>query len=332
MASDINPDLILVTESWCNPDRTNAYLTIPGFELQTDLRVDRSDTGGGRGGGFLVYSKTRLQILKLDQSTNLTQVCKFKLHDMTCYLVYRPPSAGADSVSELVNILKNCEKNSILIGDFNLPAIDWEAGTGRGKAVPLLEAAEDALTEQLITFPTQVRGNILDLELTNIPERISEVTEAGRLGNSDHTIITTKVKFGEVTVEGKDPQPNWRKADWDRLRRELAGGILSEGLTGSVEETWTSIKNTVREAVKGFVPLIRPRNNNRPPWLSQPILCEIRKKKRMWKSLKIGGSAEEYRAQEKKVKNMIQNAKISFEEKKNWPVENKTATGPFSLM
>ncbi len=41
--SDLNPDLILLTETWCNNEITNAYLTIPGFEVQTDLRVDRSN-------------------------------------------------------------------------------------------------------------------------------------------------------------------------------------------------------------------------------------------------------------------------------------------------
>jgi hypothetical protein len=51
-------------------------------------------------------------------------VCKFKLFDVTCYLDYRPLGAGLDSCAELSDIVKNAEKNSILIGDFNLPEID----------------------------------------------------------------------------------------------------------------------------------------------------------------------------------------------------------------
>ena len=46
----LKPDLILVTKSWCNEDRTNAYLTIHGYELVPDLRMDRDNTARGRGG------------------------------------------------------------------------------------------------------------------------------------------------------------------------------------------------------------------------------------------------------------------------------------------
>ena len=54
-------------ESWCNSDISDAYLNIDGYELQLDLRMDRSDTAQGRGGGLLVYTKNGVKILKLVQ-------------------------------------------------------------------------------------------------------------------------------------------------------------------------------------------------------------------------------------------------------------------------
>jgi hypothetical protein len=53
--ADLEPDVMLLTETWCNSDITNAYLSIKGYELQPDLRCDRTDSDGGRGGGLLVY-------------------------------------------------------------------------------------------------------------------------------------------------------------------------------------------------------------------------------------------------------------------------------------
>jgi hypothetical protein len=47
-ANDLKPDLIFITESWCNENVTNAFLTIPGYEVATDLRLDRQDTTGGQ--------------------------------------------------------------------------------------------------------------------------------------------------------------------------------------------------------------------------------------------------------------------------------------------
>jgi hypothetical protein len=207
VASDINPDIILVTESWCNESISDAYLSIQGYELKSEQRLDRSDTGAGRGGGLIVYAKKELSVLKLDQDARHSQICKFSVSDVAFYLVYRPPSAPADSITELANIVRSAEKSCVFIGDFNLPLIDWEAGTARGRLEELLEAVQDRMMEQLVEFPNQVKGNTLDLVITSIPERIEEVCEAGRLGKSDHTVIITKVSIG-VSMEEEKSQPD----------------------------------------------------------------------------------------------------------------------------
>jgi hypothetical protein len=84
VASDMDPDLILLTKSWCSDQITNAYLTFPGYELITDLRKDRYDTDRGRGGGLLVYAKNNLNvsILPSDDSDDKFQYCKFKVSDV----------------------------------------------------------------------------------------------------------------------------------------------------------------------------------------------------------------------------------------------------------
>jgi hypothetical protein len=61
IVSDVNPDVILLTESWCKSSITDAFLSILGYEVQSDLRTDRVDNGVGRGGGLLVYVKEGLQ-------------------------------------------------------------------------------------------------------------------------------------------------------------------------------------------------------------------------------------------------------------------------------
>jgi hypothetical protein len=113
MASDIDPDIILVTETWCNAGISDAYLSLQGYELKSELRLDRGDTGAGRGGGLVVYAKNDLTVLKLDQAARHSQICKFSVSDVAFYLVYRPPSAPADSITELADIVRNSEKNCI---------------------------------------------------------------------------------------------------------------------------------------------------------------------------------------------------------------------------
>ncbi len=221
VADSVKPDLILVTESWCNGDISDAYLGIDGYELLPDLRQDRENTAKGRGGGLLVYAKSSVKVLKLDNNVMFQQYCKFMIDDVTIYLVYRSPSSPLEAIVELENLVKSLSRNSILIGDFNMPDIDWEAWTGARKSVGFLDAVEDALLEQMVNFPTHIKGNCLDLVLTNIPERIINVEEMGRLGASDHEMILVSVAMQGGREESEKSGLNWRKANWDGMREDL---------------------------------------------------------------------------------------------------------------
>ena len=192
-ANEINPDLILLTESWCSENISDAFLALPSYELKKDLQIDREDTAGCRGGALLVYSRNGLKILSIDKEVAFNQYCSFKVQDITIFLVYPPPSRGPASVKALTELVNSAGKDSIVIGDFNLPEIDWQAGRARGAARSFMEATEDKLLEQMVDFSTHLRGNTLDLLLTNIPERVSEVQDAGWLGQSDHSMILASV-------------------------------------------------------------------------------------------------------------------------------------------
>jgi hypothetical protein len=91
-------------------------------------------------------------------------------------------------------------------------------GTARGRSTELLEAVNEGLMEQLVEFPTHLKGNTLDLLITNIPERVVEVTDEGRLGKSDHVVIVAKVTVNRRDEEEKLPAPDWSRADWDAMR------------------------------------------------------------------------------------------------------------------
>ena len=107
--------------------------------------------------------------------------------------MYRPPSSPPDSVTRFADTVQAAERNSVLIGDFNIPDIDWGKGTAKGRSREFLDAVEDSLMTQMVEFVTHTKGNTLDLVLTNIPERITDVQDVGRLGRSDHVMIMTKV-------------------------------------------------------------------------------------------------------------------------------------------
>jgi len=317
------PDLILLTETWCNNNVNNASLAIQGYSIETDLRRDRTDTGNGIGGGLLVYSKDGVKVLSCDRYSvnNFNQFCCFKLLTsgvpLTVVLVYRPPSAGPTNTDMLCDIVKNSGPDTLIVGDFNLPGIDWEMETADARGRELLKAAQEENFSQLVSFPTHTKGNVLDLVLTNCPERIVSVEDIGRLGRSDHVIMEIVGMVGASKSQEDKRTLNWKKADWDTMREELRlTNWRKEIASRSVHESWDLLTGKLTGMVERNVPLCKQRSRQRPVWLTDEIMRLIRLKRRKWRVFKqqrTAVSEEEYKKVEKEVAKKIRNGKRRME-------------------
>ena len=79
-----------------------------------------------------------------------------------------------DEFSKSLVLVRKTNSTICLLGDFNLPKIDWETKTLKPDCPNFafyrecLEAFEDCLLEQMVTSPTRGQ-NILDLFLTTNP-------------------------------------------------------------------------------------------------------------------------------------------------------------------
>ena len=313
----MGPDLILLTETWCNENISDSVLAISGYEIQ--IRTDRLDTANGIGGGLIIYSKNGLEILPCDKSNNFNQYCKFSMKSGTetfyFYLIYRPPPSGQENFDMLCDLIREAEKNSIMVGDFNLPNIDWNSGVAGRRDEKLVEALQDSFMEQMVDFPTHIKGNCLDLLITNIPGKVKEVLDMGRLGKSDHVIIQISVTMAEQRQSGTVESRNWKKADWKNIKDGLRNSDWPRtDDTHTAQEAWTKLRCKLDELVEKFIPkcTFRPRKTE---WMSGEILREVRRKRRLWKNAKNGINREEYDQAAKKVKNLIRNAKRNQEKK-----------------
>ena len=106
--------------------------------------------------------------------------------------------------------MKKTPKNSILIGDFNFPKINWSLEVGSDqKSRNFLDIIDETQLTQLVDFPTHVKGNILDLVLTNVPEKILNIDCLGNLGNSDHSIISVDIIYSATVSEQKEYIHDW---------------------------------------------------------------------------------------------------------------------------
>ncbi len=90
--------------------------------------------------------------------------------------------------------------------------------------------------------------------VTKIPERIEDISEHGRLGRSDHTIIVAKVKVGGVEGQ-KRPLQDCRRADWEAMRAELQEANITMSIRGQgAEDAWNTIRSKVDSLLEKHVP------------------------------------------------------------------------------
>jgi hypothetical protein len=81
-------------------------------------------------------------------------------------LIYRPPNSGTGNMDELWELIESAAQESLFIGDFNMPDINWREEQSV-KYRKIVESVQRAEMVQLVDFSTHEKGNILDLILTN---------------------------------------------------------------------------------------------------------------------------------------------------------------------
>jgi hypothetical protein len=110
------------------------------------------------------------------------------------------------------------------------------------------------------------------------------------------------------------------------MRDEMANMDWTEMENMTATEAWTLFKGRVEQVIEENVPLKPRGSSGQPPWMSRQILREVRKKRRVWSKTKDRNSPE-YKNIEKKVRNLIPNAKRNMERK--LALENGGNSKPF---
>jgi hypothetical protein len=295
---------------------------LEGYTLESDLRRDREDTVNGLGGGLLIYTRTGIAIRKSEdfKNNNFNQFVAFTVLarvPLNLILIYRPPNSGRNNLDELCSLIDEARDNTILIGDFNLPEINWRDNAAGNRGRPVLNAALENNFEQLVNFATHNRGNTLDLVLSNCSERIHSVEEAGKLGNSDHVAIEIKVKACVEKVVLKKKCTLWKRADYHAMRNEMGLIDWESELGGeSTDRAWGKFKEILDKNIEKHVPTVEIKDTGRPKWLSRELVKLIRRKKKAWKQYRLYGTAElanKYEELQKEVKNKIRKSKRKWE-------------------
>ena len=327
LANDKKPDLILITETWCNKDISSNLLNIDNYYIDASLRIDRNDTLNGIGGGLLVYIKNGMMILPNDNNSNFNQYCSFKICDnksqskMNVTLIYRSPNsttANNDLLFDLIDVIADTE-NNIILGDFNLPNIDWKTLNCDRKSQRLIDISTTKSLVQIVDFPTHIKGNILDLVFTDRPENILNIENLGNLANSDHSIISIDILTDFFPQSDNIFTLDWSHANNDAISNHLLScNFQTQFSDKSVVECWDILTDEINTAIEANVPKRKAKDPKKPVWMTRRIIQLSRQKRRkfaLYCSDRTRANHEDYKKIEKQCRKAVRTSKRKFEKK-----------------
>ena len=176
----------------------------------TIYRRDRSDHKDG--GVLILVKSTFISLEKPEYNTNAEILwVQLNLLGSKSALIgayYKPHELDEHSLTELsksLTLVNQSNSQIWLLGDFNLPKIDWQLLTPAPDCKhqqfysDCLEALSDSLLEQMVTLPTRGQ-NILDLFFTTNTTLVNKISVLP--GLSDHDIVIAEVNSRPELIIG----------------------------------------------------------------------------------------------------------------------------------
>ena len=307
------PDVIILNETWLKntiPDENilpaNQYKIFRKDRSQESHPPDPNDPKKFRrnGGGVLIAVRTDLDVVSQEIKVRAAAEAIFvqvKLKNGAKYIFstcYRVGTLGIEHHSVFVGTLKKILAKTkppklFLIGDFNLPEADW---TENKSAVSLEQKFIDSFNElglkQKITAPTHIKGNILDIFLTNFDSYISnlKVLDHNSVVFSDHFPIEFTVR-GNVRRKKMPKREfyNFKKADWVALNSDLNKidwNRIFDRNNGDVELCWNDFKSILTELINKHIPKVKIKNEFQSPWFDSDCYVACREKEKFRRKFK----------------------------------------------
>lgn len=283
-------DLIFVTETWLNDTVSDGLLC-----ASSDYGVYRLDRTDKKGGGVAIFYKLGLKLSKVELKdfenfpeiliADLSIKCNQKKRFMCCY---RPPKYDLLIAETLCSLFGKYIENSIkciLLGDFNLPHLNFDSLDLPADPLTLLfHECFINLGLNLLTHEPTRQENLLDLIFSTSQELVFNITMQPPFCTSDHESISFCLA---ASVVEDDPTPilDFRKANYDFLAADLIlvkWDLIFQSCISSNDfyAAFLSVLNTV---ISDHIPFKKPSFKETIPKVIRKLQS---KKKKLWKRYK----------------------------------------------
>ena len=308
--------LACITETHFHSDILEAEIDIPNFNV---FREDRLE---GEGGGSLIYVHQSLQAEKLKFFEGCESLAvrlsteHFKLL-IVCF--YRSPSLTDQQNKALLGkIRKLPDEDILLVGDVNLPNVDWKIGKvnapqNTNNKILLNEMEylntfveksfhwfiKDTNTRRRL-YGNAIQESLLDQVLTNNDALIYSIEHGAPLGKSDHVVLKVKLKLKDDDSCVVQSKKNWSRVNEENVLSWSSNIDWSySDEANSVEKMWEELfqklngfSDTVPEEIVKF-----DKSGNRLrklPWDCSKLIRKRKEKDKAWKKFESEPSRENY--------------------------------------
>lgn len=244
-----------------------------------------------------VHIESRAEIVAL----YLPSVGRNKTNGTVFVCVYNPPGKDIFEEEEHWLFTLQCQypkDDLILVGDFNMPEIDWGSHTIRASASrknvhqSFLNVFREFNLHQIVTDPTHVKGNILDLVCTTTEKLIEEVQVIDP-GLSDHFFVCFLLK-GFIPTPASNSKKIWlyNQADISSIDKYLqttgseVKTMISSGT--DINEVWGHFEIALNTVKEKYIPQrqIKCRAPGEPIWFNALARKLVRKQRELYNKYK----------------------------------------------
>ena len=290
-----------------------------------DLHHINLDNDIGRGMILLTDKRLAAKEVKINNEFEENLFVEIKLNNSDLLLVgiiYRSESGTPENNELLLKTLDNVNSNkyshALIMGDFNLPNINWKTphfGKHNKYDQEFLDCIQNNDLFQFIDHPTRCRGldtpHVLDLVLSN-DLNISDIEYQSPLGKSDHSVMVFKYHCYAELHEKEITKLLYDKTDYEGLNNEIREIHWQSWLIGDnadINSIWNKFHCKIKELERKYVPLIKIKNNKKfNPFPLDEKAKGLIKKKHILSRAVINENNDENRRAYNKIRNKVKGA------------------------
>jgi hypothetical protein len=316
-------DLIAITETWLEDTMIDSELNIAGYTI---FRKDRKQVRDSKGGGVLLYVRdcfNAYYATELNGYQNESLWIRLQMSQTRCMLIgvcYKSPTAKDEEVKSMYEAIEKASScQSMILGDFNCPSIDWSTLHCDSSDQPFVDLTQNCFLHQHVHKPTR-GNNILDLVLTTEPAMIEELQVLEPLATGDHSKVMFQLIIETESNEQKVDRWMFKRADFDEINQFLSLQDWDHLFKNkNVDDKWMELKMILQKVIEKYVPKsANKRKQEKCPWINYKVKKTIKSRNRLWKkysNTKDYGYYLKYVEMRNNVVKEIRKAKNIFEKK-----------------